>query len=135
MNQIDQVQSGRKPQTFLGNEIQIPGTDQVLPEILFITSFPPRECGIATYSQDLIKALNNKFHRSFAIKICALESETEKHSYSDEIDCLLNTDDPNAFKNLAENINGNRNIRIVLIQHEFGFFEKKKELFAHFLSL
>ena len=24
-----------------------------LPEILFITSYPPRECGIATYSQDL----------------------------------------------------------------------------------
>ena len=31
-----------------------------LPEILFINSYPPRECGIATYSQDLVKALNNK---------------------------------------------------------------------------
>ena len=29
-------------------------------EILFITSYPPIECGIATYSNDLIKALNNK---------------------------------------------------------------------------
>ena len=45
-----------------------------LPEILFITSFPPRECGIATYSQDLIKAINNKFSNSFSIKVCALES-------------------------------------------------------------
>ena len=34
-----------------------------LDEILFITSYPPRECGIATYSQDLIMALNNKFNR------------------------------------------------------------------------
>ena len=36
-----------------------------LPEILFITSFPPRECGIATYSQDLIAALNNQIENSF----------------------------------------------------------------------
>jgi len=35
-----------------------------LAEILVITSYPPRECGIATYSQDLIKALNNKFSHS-----------------------------------------------------------------------
>jgi hypothetical protein len=33
-------------------------------EILFITSYPPRECGIATYSHDLIKALDNKFSNS-----------------------------------------------------------------------
>jgi hypothetical protein len=29
-----------------------------LPEILFITSFPPRECGIATYSQDLTHSIS-----------------------------------------------------------------------------
>ncbi|MBX9733022.1 MAG: hypothetical protein K2X37_03090, partial [Chitinophagaceae bacterium] len=45
-----------------------------LPEILVITSYPPRECGIATYSQDLIKAINNKFSQSVSIKVCALES-------------------------------------------------------------
>jgi hypothetical protein len=28
-----------------------------LPEILFVTSYPPRECGIASYSQDLMYAL------------------------------------------------------------------------------
>ena len=42
---------------------------QKQPEILVITSFPPRECGIATYSQDLIKSLNNIFSDSFSIKI------------------------------------------------------------------
>jgi hypothetical protein len=26
-------------------------------EILMVTSFPPRKCGIATYSQDLIKSI------------------------------------------------------------------------------
>ena len=38
--------------------------------VLFITSYPPRECGIATYSIDLINALNDKFRSSFNINIC-----------------------------------------------------------------
>jgi glycosyltransferase involved in cell wall biosynthesis len=105
-----------------------------LPEILFITSYPPRECGIATYSQDLIKALNNKFNHSFIIRICPLESNNEKHEYLDEIMYSLNTDDTNAFIELAENINSNEAIKIVLLQHEFGFFEKKEGVFQYFLD-
>ena len=62
----------------------IPSEDN-LPGILFITSFPPRECGIATYSQDLIRALENKFKGSFKISICPLESENEVHQYDLEI--------------------------------------------------
>ena len=105
-----------------------------LPEILFITSFPPRECGIATYSQDLIKSLNNKFSNSFKIQICALENDNEKHSYTDEIRYFLNTDHSNEYLQLASKINSNNNIQTVLIQHEFGFYEKKEEIFIQFLN-
>jgi hypothetical protein len=45
-----------------------------LAEILVITSYPPRVCGIASYSQDLVKSLNLKFNKSFSINICALNS-------------------------------------------------------------
>lgn len=105
-----------------------------LPEILFITSYPPRECGIATYSQDLIKALNNKFSNSFTIKICALESENERHDYADEIHYVLNTDHPNIFTELANTINRNVDISMVVIQHEFGFFRKCESDFNLFLE-
>ena len=50
-------------------------------EILFITSFPPRECGIATYSQDMIASLNGKFGNSFKISVCALETDNERKTY------------------------------------------------------
>lgn len=115
-------------------ERPIPNTKIKLPEILFITSYPPRECGIATYSQDLIKALNNKFDQSFKIEICALESENEKHNYADEIKHILNTDHPNAFTRLATTINNDADIRMVMIQHEFGFFQKKEAEFKQFLE-
>ena len=62
-----------------------------LAEILFITSYPPRECGIATYSQDLIKALNNQFSKSLSIKVCALESGETNYSYPDEVKYILKT--------------------------------------------
>jgi glycosyltransferase involved in cell wall biosynthesis len=108
--------------------------DNPLPGILFITSYPPRECGIATYSQDLINALNTKFSHSFTIQICALESEAEKHNYSEEIKYVLNTDHADAFTRLAGSINADASIRMVMIQHEFGFFAKRKEEFVQFLS-
>ncbi|MFM9989208.1 glycosyltransferase [Flavobacterium sp.] len=105
-----------------------------LSEILFITSYPPRECGIATYSEDLIKALNNKFQRSFSIKICALESEFEKHNYSNEVKYILETDKQNSYLQLAEDINENKSISMVLIQHEFGLFRTNEEDFIQFLK-
>ena len=62
-----------------------------LAEILIITSYPPRECGIATYSQDLIKSLNNKFSNSLSLKVCALEPADVGYSYPDEVKYILNT--------------------------------------------
>jgi glycosyltransferase involved in cell wall biosynthesis len=104
-----------------------------VPEILFITSYPPRECGIATYSADLISALKNKFNDSFKIRICPLESENEKHIYSEEEEYVLNVDQSDAFMDLEKTINESSVIRMVLIQHEFGFFNKREDDFIQFL--
>lgn len=54
-------------------------------EILFITSYPPREYGIATYCQDLIKTIKNKFEESFDITFAALENKHEQHRYNESI--------------------------------------------------
>ena len=106
-----------------------------LPEILFITSYPPRECGIATYSQDLITALNKKFGLSFSLKVCALESENEKYQYTDEVKYIIESSCPDAFSQLAESVNRNDLVKIVLVQHEFGLFYKQEEDFRKFLTI
>lgn len=105
-----------------------------LPGILFVTSYPPRECGIATYSQDLIKVLHHKFNQSFEIKVCALESDDEKYDYADEVMYILNVDHPEIFTQLTKTINTDTGISSVVIQHEFGFFEKRKKEFNRFLA-
>jgi len=113
------------------NQVQKPAND--LHEILFISSYPPRECGIATYSQDLIKALNNKFSNSFSIKVCALESNGNTYPYPDEVKYTLKTSSAKDYSTLALKINNDNDIRIVLIQHEFGFFHKQEQAFLKFL--
>lgn len=116
------------------NELDIQSTEIKLSEVLFMTTFPPRECGIATYSQDLILALNNKFKKSFAIKIAALELQKEKHNYKEDVYAVLETDNPDSYVGLAENINENPAIEIVLIQHEFGLFRGNEADFMLFLK-
>lgn len=106
-----------------------------LPEILFINSFPPRECGIATYSQDLIKAFNNKFSNSFNSRVCALECDNEKKTYKPgQIKYTLNVDNTKEFVNLASLINNDDAIKMVMIQHEFGFFNNCEQSFIQFLQ-
>src|SRR5674476_1704489 len=105
-----------------------------LAEILVISSYPPRECGIATYSQDLIKALNNKFSNSLSIKVCSLESGDMNFQYSSDVRYVLKTSLYDRYGKLALKINNDDQIRIVLIQHEFGFFKKQEEAFIQFLT-
>lgn len=114
----------KTPITFQNNS-----SEPLSSEILFITSYPPRECGIATYSQDLINALNDQFENSFVIKVCALESDAENHTYEVKPKYILNTDRPLDFTKKAFQINSNDNIKLVVIQHEFGFFAGKEEEF------
>ena len=103
-------------------------------EILFITSYPPRECGLATYSQDLVKALNNKFESSFTISICALEAEVVSLVYEDEVKYILNTESRIGYVGLAKLINDDNAIKIIMIQHEFGLFKSKEREFITFLQ-
>lgn len=105
-----------------------------LPEILFITSFPPRECGIATYSEDLLKSLNKKFQQTFLLTVCPLESEFEQHTYDTVPQYILNTSIQKSFVKLAFQINKNSNIKIVVIQHEFGFFANCENDFQYLLN-
>ena len=99
-------------------------TNQNKAGVLFVTSYPPRECGIATYSIDMINALNDKFSSSFNISICALESDEKGYDYPSEVKYILKTSLPDSYKEVAGKINNDPEISMVFIQHEFGFFHE-----------
>ena len=116
------------------NGMHLTNKDKKMPEIVFITSYPPRECGIATYSQDLITALNKKFDQSFKINVCSLESENEIHDYEYEVKYVLNTSIKADFLTMVKTINENTEICMVMIQHEFGLFKTNEEYFLNLLK-
>ena len=102
-------------------------------DIAFISTFPPKVCGIATYSQDLKNSLKNKFGKSFHVLICPIESETESYEYDEKPFFRLNTSEEDSYLNLALEINKNPNIELVLLQHEFGLFSTIKKGLPLFL--
>lgn len=107
--------------------------ESLAPEVLVISSYPPRECGIATYTQDLIKALDHKFGHSIKMKVCALETGESAYTYSDEVKYILNTSVTDEFSQLARTINLDEQIKVVLIQHEFGLFTNQNGTFRDLL--
>ncbi|MFA9188617.1 glycosyltransferase [Flavobacterium sp. FBOR7N2.3] len=105
-----------------------------LAKILLVATYPPRECGIATYTFDLKGALDNKFENSFDIQICALQSNTEPHDYKQkEVSLVLNTDDSESYESIANSINSDKDLELVMIQHEFGLFSNDEASFFKFL--
>lgn len=103
-----------------------------LAEVLIVTSYPPRECGIATYSQDLIKALGKKFE-SFRWKVCAIQSGESNFEYPEEVEYVLDSNQLNEYGRILYAIKKNRKIKLVLIQHEFGLFASQEEAFQNFI--
>ena len=112
------------PTNYPGSEVKLSKLE--VPVVLLISSYPPRECGIATYSQDLLTALNQQFDGSFELQVCALESGFTDYQYPKEVTYTLNVDLPMEFGVLADKINADKRINLILIQHEFGLFRMDK---------
>ena len=110
------------PSTAISELINGYGNNKLKPEILFITSYPKRECGIATYSNDLFNAITKVYGNSFSIKICALESAKVDYEYPAEVKYVLQSSEIGQYDYLAKKIKADNNLLLVFIQHEFGLF-------------
>ncbi|MBY9005996.1 MAG: glycosyltransferase [Candidatus Lokiarchaeota archaeon] len=91
--------------------------------IVYIGTFPPRECGIATFTRDLMYAMDNKFTPSIKSKIVLLRKDDSDIVYNNK-DVLFEIidKDRSSYIEAAEYINSIKKIKLVCIQHEFGIF-------------
>lgn len=91
-------------------------------KMLVVSSYPPRECGLATFSNDIANAIENVFGDTMPVEICALENTDEHFQYSEEVKYTIFTPHIDDYRLVAEKINERNDIGLVCIQHEFGLF-------------
>jgi len=95
-------------------------------KIIYLSSFPPRECGIATFTRDLTGALDNLFETVIDSRIAAMNTDAvSRYHYSREVILQLDPYCEQDFISTAEKINKTDDIKLVNIQHEFGLFGGK----------
>lgn len=104
-------------------------------EIAVLSTFPPRACGIATYSTDLIDTIVEKFHTSYHFQRIPIILENDPIIASiPQNKIILQPNKASSFDDLASYLNDPTTVDIVFIQHEFGFFYQYEDLFLTFLS-
>ncbi|PWA05051.1 glycosyltransferase [Flavobacterium psychrotolerans] len=91
-------------------------------KMLIVSSYPPRECGIATFSNDIVNAVENVFGNTLPIEVCALQNNAQQVDYNDEVTYVLTTTSLDDYRLVAEKINDRNDIGLVCVQHEFGLF-------------
>jgi glycosyltransferase involved in cell wall biosynthesis len=87
--------------------------------VTFISSYIPRKCGIATFTKDVTKAINDLNPRSH-ITIVALQN-ADALTYPQEVVQVIEKDAANQYTEAAVALNTS-DADIVCLQHEYGLF-------------
>lgn len=87
---------------------------------IYISSYVPRKCGIATYTSDLTRAIDliNPYCKS---KIIALIRPEDKIDHPPEVKFKINQYEIDSYIKAAHYINKSRT-DIVVLEHEFGLY-------------
>ena len=87
---------------------------------IYISSYIPRKCGIATYTKDLTEAINliNPYSKA---EIFALVKPEDKINYPPEVKFKINQYKIDSYIKAADHINRSR-ADMVVLEHEFGLY-------------
>jgi glycosyltransferase involved in cell wall biosynthesis len=96
-----------------------------VPRVAFVGSYPPRECGIGTFTYDLVSAYDS-IDPSRLSAVAALNDDGQiydydLHDYQGRVRFQIDADDRDSYLQVADEINRSR-IQVVSIQHEYGLF-------------
>ena len=92
------------------------------PKICFLSNYTPKECGIATFTKDLVTSMNRRFNPKLRSRVIALNDPATHYNYDKRVILEINKENPENYKQMAQVVNNSPDLRLVCIQHEFGIF-------------
>ena len=98
----------------------IVGQDLAATKIALIGTFPPRRCGIATFTDDVRSSILGSFPEA-EVDVYAITRSTSQLEYSDAVVGSITEGDRTSFAATARDINRS-NPDVVWVQHEFGLY-------------
>jgi len=105
-------------------------------QILFISTYPPRKCGIASFTHDLVKAIDLEITGEMSIIVCALDKRQNTKLYDEPVAMVIDSNDLEFCLQAAKKINDDAAIKLICIEHEFGLYGGELgEYLLGFLSL
>ncbi|MCX2476564.1 glycosyltransferase [Pedobacter sp. MC2016-05] len=93
-------------------------------KIAYISTYPPRECGLATFNQNLVNALslNSSYDAQNSFVAALNESDNlDEHAYPKEVKFVIRQQNQQDYLEAADFIN-NSDIETCIIEHEFGIY-------------
>lgn len=91
--------------------------------IIYISTYPPRECGIATFTQDLIRSIDQTFAPRITSRVIAMNSSAaDRPHYSRKVVREIDQRHDEDYRSAAQYINETPDVAVVNIQHEYGIF-------------
>ena len=90
--------------------------------IHFLSSYPPRECGIATFTQDLVHSIEGNKNSEIECRIAAMNELYSTYNYPKSVTLQIDQEDRESYLIAAEKLNKSGRSRVVCLQHEFGLF-------------
>ncbi|HEX6513422.1 MAG TPA: glycosyltransferase family 4 protein [Chloroflexota bacterium] len=90
------------------------------PRAIFLASYPPRECGIATFTRDLVTAID-RFRPCGRGHIVAMNGPGHQYAYPDSVTWQIDREDASSYARAADFVNDGP-YDVVNIQHEYGLF-------------
>lgn len=90
---------------------------------VYISTYIPRRCGLATYTKDLTNAIN-VLNPAYLAEIMALENPVEPVDYPWEVKIRIHKDALEDYLQAAKYLNKS-GTQIVSLQHEYGIFGGK----------